>query len=136
MQRVNQITGKTIPSYSVDLMDKKGLQDLFSKVCSNCVLFGFCVNGCLVDLLGLVLKKRLTGQTEKYKDKMTLTNKAPKTKRIKFANNIDPDEQAATSSGSTLFPLDFEFPVLLTLDETLKFCRSKFCRLLFWCFRG
>ena len=32
INRVNEITGKTIPFHIVDVLDKKGLQDLFSKV--------------------------------------------------------------------------------------------------------
>ena len=32
INRVSEITGKTIPMHVVDILDKKGLQDLFSKV--------------------------------------------------------------------------------------------------------
>lgn len=38
MNRVSEITGKTIPAHSVDLLDKKGLQDLFSKYKFTCVM--------------------------------------------------------------------------------------------------
>jgi len=32
MKRVAEITGKTVPTYSVDLLDKDGLRDMFQKV--------------------------------------------------------------------------------------------------------
>ena len=32
ISRVSEITGKTIPAHSVNLLDKEALQDLFSKV--------------------------------------------------------------------------------------------------------
>ena len=32
IKQVNEITGKTIPTFVLDIQDKQGLQELFSKV--------------------------------------------------------------------------------------------------------
>ena len=65
--------------------------------------------------------------------------KAPKTRIIEFANRIDPDEAAHYEQPHLdlycfLLVLNFQYD-LASMKDFCKFCRRKFCHLLFGAFR-